>query len=283
MIAGFVCSLLCCCVWRWKEHVRTATVIAFCVSILLQVGYPLVVVLYYRRRTRASWRLFAYGAIIFALFQLFTWLPLSVYLDAVVGTTLSGSWAFVWLLAVALTTSLFEEGGRWLGYRYLFPRGSFKLTWRNGVMYGLGQGFLETVLFIAGLTFVNLLAYLLLGQIDLDPLFQPAAPEASSALEEALHTILDTRWHQPLIVALERILALPHQVAWALLVMQSLVYSQKRWFVFAVLYHGSVAVIVPGLARLLGFSVAEAVNLMLALVSVWIIVRLGAISEEREV
>lgn len=258
---------------------NTGTVIAFLVSLLVQVGYPLAVVLYFRRSTRARWQLFIYGAIIYAVFQLFTWLPLSVYLDMVIGARLtSETAAFIWLMAMALTTSLVEEAGRWWGYRHFFPRGGFRFTWRNGMMYGLGHGSAETLLLIAGLTFLNFLAYLILSRLNLDALIQALGAEASLALRDALLTIVNTSWDQPLVVALERVLAMSHQLVWALLVMESHIYRQKRWFGFAVLYHTSVAVIVPGLARLAGFAVAESVNLLLALFSVWLIVRLRAIS-----
>jgi len=258
---------------------KTATILAFIISLLLQVGFPLAVALLYRRRTRVRWLLFAYGAVVFAAFQLFTWLPLSVYLDAVIDSRIrSELGAFAWLLALALATSLVEESGRWLGYRYLFPRGGFRLTWPNGVMYGLGHGSLETMLLIAGLTFINLVAYVVLSRLDARPLMGSTGGETGPALAGLLQVVANTSWHQPLVVALERILALPHQVAWALLVMQSHVSRQKCWFGFAVLYHSSVAVIVPGLARLSGFLLAEVVNLILALFSLGIILKLRAIS-----
>jgi uncharacterized membrane protein YhfC len=135
---------------------------------------------------------------------------------------------------------------------------------------------LETTLFIAGLTFVIFVAYVLLGQ---QLALQTPPPEVSSAFREALRTIRNTSWHQPLVIALERVLSLPHQVAWALLVMQSLVSSERRWFLLAVLYHTSIAIIVPGLARLSSFALAEGVNVVLALASLWIILRLRALSE----
>ena len=260
---------------------RTATIVAFALSLIFQVGCPLAITLHYRRRTRAPWALFLYGALTFAVFQLFTWLPLSAYLDIVVGSALTSEfWAFVWLLAMAATTSLVEEAGRWLGYRYLFPKGAFRLVWRNGVLYGLGHAALETMLFIAGLTFVYFLAYLLLGRLDLGLLLSSMGPDASAEFREALQTIVDTSWEQPLVVALERALALPHQIAWTLLVMVSILNRQKRWFVIAVAYHTSVAVIVPGLARLAGFAAAEGANLVLAALSVWIILRLRVVSGE---
>lgn len=260
---------------------KPSTVVAFVVSLLIQVGYPIAAALYYRRRTGAHWQLFAYGVLVFALFQLFTWLPLSVYLDTVVEPRLpTATGAFFWLLALAFLTSLIEETGRWWGYRYLFPRGGFKLTWTNGVMYGLGHGAVETMLLIAGLTFVYFLAYLVLSQLNLDLLLQSLGAEASPALKEALQAIVSTTWDQPLVVALERVLALPHQVAWSLLVLENHVAGQKRWFALAVLYHLSVAVIVPGLARLVGFGLAEAANALLAVFSLWIILRLRALATE---
>ena len=263
---------------------KSSTLIAFIISLLVQVAFPLAVTLWFRRKTLAPWRLFGYGAFVFAAFQLFTWLPFSIYMDTIVGARLSSVGAFWWLLAVALSTSLVEEGGRWLGFRYLFPRGGFRLTWRHGVMYGLGHGALEMMILFGGLTFMHLIASLVLSQLDLAAFSQMLTEEslngATTDLYILLQSIVNTTWDYPLVVALERVSALAHQVAWSLLVMQSLMSQQKRWFGFAVLYHLSVAVIVPGLARLAGFGIAETVNLLLAGFSLWIITRLRAASPE---
>ncbi len=253
----------------------TGTILAFVVSLLVQVGYPLAAMLIFRRRTGVTWRVFGLGAVVFAVFQLFTWLPLSFYLDNTIGARLqTAGGAFAWLLALAFVTSLFEETGRWCGYRFLFPRQRLALSWRNGIAFGLGHNALESMLLIAGLTFIYLVAYLALSRSDPQTLVAALGPGASSDLIAALQGILATGWEQPLFVAVERLLALPHQLAWSLLVMASVAYGQKRWFSFAVLYHASVAVIVPGLARLFGFGVAEGANLILALLSLWILSKL---------
>jgi uncharacterized membrane protein YhfC len=262
---------------------QIATVIAFIVSLIIQVGYPLGAILYFRRRSRTRWAVYAYGAAIFAVFQMFTWLPLSAVIDVVWGAELaSPRGAFVWLMTMALLTALVEEGGRWMGYRYLFPRSDLRLTWHNGVAFGLGHNALETMWLIAGLTFISLVAYLVAGPSRV-AMGGGQLPLGSSVTDPLL--LLSTAsvsWPQPLVVAVERILALPHQVAWSLLVMESLVSRQKRWFFFALLYHTSVAVIVPGLAQLAGFAVAEGVNLVLASLSVWIIVRLREVTDQRD-
>ena len=260
---------------------QTGTVIAFIVSLLVQVGYPLGAILVYRRRAYTPWIVYLYGALIFALFQMFTWLPFSAFVDIVWGERVTSSaGAFVWLMAMATLTALIEEGGRVVGYRYLFRRSGLRLTWQNGVAFGLGHNAVETMWLIAGLTFVSFVAYLLAGPLFAGELggLSADAPGASSL---ALLSARSVTWTQPLVVALERILALPHQVAWALLVMESLASRQKRWFGFALLYHTSVAVIVPGLAQLAGFAVAETVNLLFAGLSVWIILKLRDIAGQR--
>ncbi|MBN1399419.1 MAG: YhfC family intramembrane metalloprotease [Anaerolineae bacterium] len=260
---------------------RLATIVAFAVSLVLQVSCPLAVTLVYRRRTRTSWQPFICGAMIYTVFQLFTWLPLSVYADVVISSKLATEMgAFLWLLGLAFSTSLVEESGRWVGFRYLFPRSNCELSWRNGVMYGLGHGAVETLLLIAGLTFIYFLAYIILGRLDLSELVMSFSGELDEALLQELRAVIKTTWTQPLTVAVERILAIPHQVAWSLLVLQSVAYRQKRWFGFAVLYHASVAVIVPGLARLAGFAVAESVNLLFAGFSFWLILKLRAVASE---
>ena len=85
-----------------------------------------------------------------------------------------------------------------------------------------------------------------------------------------------------MVVAVERLMALPHQVAWTLLVMESLISRQKRWFSFAVLYHTTIAVGVPGLAQLAGFGIAELANLGFCAASVWLCSRLYRLSRDRE-
>ena len=148
----------------WESGLSGLTIIAFIISLIVQVGFPLGITIYFRRHVRASWRVFFAGALVFALFQLMTWLPLSAYLDIVVGATHEGETsAFLWLLTMAALTSLIEEGGRFWGYKVLFPRIEAELNWENGVMYGLGHASVETMILIAGLTFVYLLGYLLIG------------------------------------------------------------------------------------------------------------------------
>ena len=258
-----------------------ATIIAFIISLIIQVSFPLAVTLYFRRRYHTPWKLYGYGMLIFAVFQIVSWLPINVYLDATFGSRLTTeTGAFLWMLATAFLTSLTEEGGRWLGYRFLFPPHKYTLSWENGMMYGLGHASMETMLLIAGLTFVYFIAYLVLGQVNQGAFFKTLPPVQAEEVSSALRDIMNTNWTQPVIVAVERILIFSHQLAWALMVLASFIAKRKRWFLFAVIYHWMIAVIVPGLANLYGFWVAEGINAALCVLSIFIIIKLRTLLTE---
>src|SRR4051794_20280934 len=60
-------------------------------------------------------------------------------------------WLIQFLLLSSLTAGLFEETGRWLGYRFLL----WEATRRTGTMFGLGHGGLESIL-LAGFPLASL-------------------------------------------------------------------------------------------------------------------------------
>jgi len=262
-------------------EMRTTTILAYIAAILVQVSFPLALTLYFRNHSRARWKVFGYGLIVFAVSQIFTWLPINFFLDGVVGNQITSHiGAFFWLVVMALATSLWTEGARWLGYKYLFPRNKLGLTWENGVMYGLGYASMESMLLFAGITLIYFIVYLVHGLISQGMLIQSLDPSQVALFNENMVEIMNTSWARPAVVALERVLMVGHQLAWSLLVMMSHIAHRKRWFVFAVIYHLVIAVAVPGLARLYGFVVAETVNFLFAVVSVFLVIRLRSLLEE---
>ncbi len=97
---------------------------AYLFAILFEVIFPIGLALYVRRRLAVSWRYFWYGALIFFLFQMVTRVPAIQLAQPLLAGPLSRYpqlfWA--WIFALALTAGLFEEVGRYLGYRYLIFR-----------------------------------------------------------------------------------------------------------------------------------------------------------------
>ena len=106
------------------------------VSLIFVVAYPVVLALIAHQRLRVGWRYLAYGALVFFVFQLITRVPAVQLIQAALADQLKASptltWA--WLVFLALTAGVFEEMGRYFGYR-VFMRREEK-TWSKAVMYG---------------------------------------------------------------------------------------------------------------------------------------------------
>src|SRR5919109_334441 len=121
---------------------------AFTIAGLLAILLPLALAIIAWRRLGAGWRYFAYGALIFFLFQIITRVPAVAVIQVALRPQLQASLALriVFGVALALTAGLFEEVGRYVGYRWLMRRE--EKTWSKAVMYGLGHGGLESILLV---------------------------------------------------------------------------------------------------------------------------------------
>jgi uncharacterized membrane protein YhfC len=141
---------------------RIAAMVA---AIVFEVVLPLVLALVVRHRLGIGWRYFGYGALIFLLFQLVSRIPITLAIQAAIAPQLQASRTLLvgWLAVAALSAGVFEEVGRYIGYRWLMKRE--EKTWPKAIMYGLGHGGLESMLFVAGLTLLTLINLLVLPSV----------------------------------------------------------------------------------------------------------------------
>src|SRR5690349_751204 len=110
---------------------------------LVCIAGPVAAGIWWHRHTGAVYRAFFYGAAVFFLFQIVLRLPWQIPLGVRLGS--NPQWQLPFLLFSAFTAALFEEGGRYIGYRLLL-RDAW--TMRVAVMYGLGHGGLEAILLV---------------------------------------------------------------------------------------------------------------------------------------
>jgi uncharacterized membrane protein YhfC len=139
-------------------------------AILFEIIFPLVVAFVVGRKLGVSWRYFGYGALIFFLFQIISRVPIIQVVQALIAPQLraSNTLRFIWITIAAVTAGLFEEIGRYVGYRWLMKRE--EQTWSKAIMYGLGHGGIESMVLVAGLTALSLIQLLALARTDLNTL-----------------------------------------------------------------------------------------------------------------
>lgn len=247
-------------------------ILAFLVAIGVEILLPLVLALWLNRRLGVPWRLFGYGALVFLVFQLLTRLPGIQIVQYFLQDTLQGNrtYELAWIGVAALTAGLFEEGGRYLGYRF-FWKGE-KKSWRQALMYGAGHGGLESMLLVGGLSILSLIQIVALSQMDLSSL--SLSPEQLETMRQAQASVAEMAWWMPLLGAAERVMTMAIQISLSVLVLQVFVRESGLWWWLALAYHTVVDLVSVLMVRYLTPLQVEGVVLLFALFSLWIIFRL---------
>jgi len=207
---------------------------------LLLIGMPLALGAYLVRRFKIGWRLFLIGAVTFVVSQILH-IPFNVYILTPLmaglgfgtadgpGLALAGA-----AVLLGLSAGVFEEGARWLAYRFWIFKAR---TWPEGVVYGSGHGGAEALLtgLIALATLVQLIA--LRGQdlAAIVPAEQLAAAEAQ----------MESYWTLPgwvfFFSVVERASALVVQITLSVIVLQAFLRPRgELWLLAAIGWHALV-------------------------------------------
>ncbi len=176
------------------------------------LGYTL------KRRLGVDWRWFFVGAMMF-LASLIRF-PLNSYVSSAVWTLGYGDTLTTLILAAfpSLTAGIFEEGARYIAYRYVVEEHSL----RNGLMYGAGHGGIESV-FIVGVNVLTLGVILLVN-----PQLIP---------RQLLESILLSPAYLPLVGLYERLGAITLQIGLSVMVLEYFRRKDVRYLVGAVAIH----------------------------------------------
>ena len=255
-------------------QISTLRIAATIAAILFDIALPLVLAVIARRRLGVSWRYFGYGALIFLLFQLISRVPIIQATQALIAPQLRASFGLqlIWLLVLALTAGIFEEVGRYIGYRWLMRRD--EKTWSKALMYGLGHGGLEAALLVGGLTLIGLINLILLPSM-----LGTLPPDQRAQVEQQLAAVAAQPDWLPLVGAYERLWALAFHVAMSVVVLQ--VFRRGiAWLWLAIGAHALLDFLAAGLPLLLGLQgtaallLPEVIVTLAGLLGLWAIWRL---------
>ncbi len=211
-------------------------VVLLFLNFLLMLALPLVLGWQLQQRWQPGWRLFAIGAVTFVVSQIFhipfNWLALQQWqllpTDTAVLTNL-----IIFSLFVGLSAGVFEEGARYLTYRF-WARDA--RTWAKGMMLGAGHGGIESIL-LGAVGLINFVVLLALRQgywAELIP------PEQMSLVQAQIDSMFGLPLYMGLLGAVERVFALTLHLTLSLLVLQVFVRGRLRWLAAAILWHALV-------------------------------------------
>jgi uncharacterized membrane protein YhfC len=254
-----------------------AVILSWLVSIAVMVGWPIALAIWFKRRYRLGWRAFFYGALIFALFQLVTRIPLTQLISARLAPALKASPRLnaLYLIGLGFSAGLFESVGRWAGYRWLF-RQRLPYDWQHGVAYGIGHGGIESIVLTGLVSISNLISAIHTTNASVEILQATYKGDLLASVLAARKSYLAMSWYEPLYGGLERLLTLPFHIALSLVVLLVFTRGHSRWLWAAVGLHGLVDTLAVMLTHVLGWPVwgIELVMAGWTAGSLWLILKL---------
>lgn len=241
----------------------------YTLNALLMILLPIGLGWWVQRRWQLPWRLLGVGALTFVGSQAVR-LPLLMALTGLFATLwpdFPPEWATPFnLVTLSLSAGLFEEGARYVGYRWLAKEAR---SWQEAVGLGAGHGGIEAIL-LGGLTGFTLAQMLALRNTDLSALPIPA--EQLPLIISQVEAFWSTEWYLSLLGAVERGFALILHITLSVMVLQVFVRGQQRWLWLAVLWHALANLLTVSVLQMAGPLAAEgvlAVITALSLVMLW--------------
>ncbi len=215
--------------------VSTASLVAMFFSLCASLFLPVGLLIYFYRRYRFSLKAFFVGAGVFILFQLLLRLPLLNYLSAQPWfSRLSTSILFSALLVGGFSAALVEECGRYLGFRTVLKG---KLSWDNGLAYGLGHGGAEAIILV-GFTYINnIVISLMINRGTFEQLIAPRLGTGAALVKAQLVGLPPSLF---LASGIERVFTLIIQIALSLIVLLAVRRKRPFYLLWAILLHSGL-------------------------------------------
>jgi len=187
---------------------------------LLAIVYPLALAYFLKRRLRTNGRVFFIGCTMFLASLIRT--PLNNFgSQFILFANLGNATMALLYLFPSITAGVFEEGARYIAYRFLVK----DHTLENGLMYGAGHGGIESI-FLVGAGVLSVGVILLTNPSSLPP--------------AQLAVIIATPLHLPFVGLYERVMAIFIQIGLSLMVLESFRKRDYRYLAAAILLHVAI-------------------------------------------
>ena len=214
------------------------SIAGYLIALAIDVLFPVALAIWVRRRFGVRWRYLAMGAVVFGVSQMVIRIPAMKLVEYFIADTLTSSETamMIYLAIAAVTAGLFEEVGRFIGWKVLLRK--LEKTFDGAVMYGVGHGGLESALLVGGMAVLGMINALVLPGLDPQSLGLP--PEQVEQIVEAQRQIAEMPWWLPILGGAERIFAMCVQISMSVLVVQCFLRGSIKWLWIAIGYHAFI-------------------------------------------
>lgn len=249
--------------------VSSLKIIFMIITLIISFGVPITLGIIFCKRFNGTFKAVLIGALVFFIFQMVLRIPLLQIFAKQSWYIAMAKNRLIFSIFLGLTAGLFEEIGRFLGFKYFLKD---RLNYANGLAFGVGHGGIEAILLV-GLTYINNIIYaMFINSGKLEEVFTGKIPQETINLIKNM--LINTPDYTFLLAGIERIFAITIQIALSLLVLQAV--RDKKWtfLVIATLIHMLIDTPIAFMSmKGVNVFILEGVTMIFAIIALMYIIR----------
>lgn len=251
--------------------IETSAFIAMGVSALVCIIVPLILLLVWKKKTKASMSYFLIGIASFIIFALILEPILHniVLGSGPVGTAIKGN-IFLYALYGGLAAGIFEETGRYLSMNFLLRK---NVSRENSIMYGIGHGGTEAVVIGTLTQFSNFITAFAINFSGINELLKAVPEELRDTTYNQLRALWETPSYMFYIGCYERMLAICIHLCCSYIVYRAIADRKISRFFLAILIHAFIDGSIVAVNSFAGAWVTEGVLTVMVIVLIVFTVR----------
>lgn len=218
------------------QTISNVAIVGSIFSIILSIGFPIVLMIICRKKFKARISSFFIGAATFVLFAMV--LEQISHMGVLVGLGLNAkSNKWLYYIYAASAAAVFEETGRIIAMKYFMKK---RCDFPNAFMYGIGHGGIEAII-IGGISSINNLVSMLMINSGM---MQASLSGLSDEVRNKTITRLSALWTTPKTLffasGIERVSAIILHIGLSLLIYNGLKQCKKKIVAMAFGIHFAV-------------------------------------------
>lgn len=253
--------------------VSTGALTGIVIELVLSVGFPVGLIIYFSRKHWISWKAVGIGAFVFIFFSQVLEKILHIQMLASDGSA-ALKWSaspLLFVLYAGLSAGIFEEVGRYIGFRWLLKN---RESYGDGLSLGVGHGGVEALL-IGGLAALN--ALVIANQINQGTLADTLGSSLSAAqIESIKDQFTHVGFWSYALAGIERVVAVTFHMLASLIVLLAVRKKAIQYLIYAILLH-AVFDFVPAMYQakiITSLWIVEGIIVILGILSVFGIMKM---------
>lgn len=243
------------------SQVPVASLVGIIFSLVVSVGFPIVLLLVVRNKTKTNMRGFATGAITFVIAAMLLERICHMIVFQFAGEAIQNN-IVLYALYGGIAAAVFEETGRLIAMKKLMKT---QLDFPTALTYGIGHGGIEAILVTGSMYINNLTAALMINRGELESMLTGVEEGMRETAVQSLSALWTMPSYQFFMGGIERVSAVILHIGLSFLIYRALKNRDKKFYFIAMALHFVANFMTVLCVQVIGVIVTEALLLVFVL------------------